>query len=214
VRDYGPLDHELPMRARLKPLFAKLARSNRSFVNVYRRMFNPDGTEWAELLRHHNMLHAMGSEVSINPGTYFADPKFTRLGNNVRLSTCTLIGHDGSVNMINRAYDTSLDSVGKIDIRDNVFVGHGAIILPGVTIGPNAIVSAGSVVNRNVNEGEIVSGVPAKVVGQLDMHVAILTAKNNSFPWKHLIDEREGDFDPEVEEKLNEIRIKHFFDEG
>ena len=39
-----------------------------------------------------------------------------------------------------------LDAVGKIDIRDNVFVGYGAIILRGVTIGPNAIVAAGAVV--------------------------------------------------------------------
>ena len=44
----------------------------------------------------------------------------------------------------------ALDNVGKIDIRDNVYIGYGAIILPGVTIGPNAIVSAGSVVRSNV----------------------------------------------------------------
>jgi acetyltransferase-like isoleucine patch superfamily enzyme len=64
----------------------------------------------------------------------------------VRIATCMILGHDGTVNMINRALGLHLDSVGKIDIRDNVYIGYHAVVLPGVTIGPNAIVSAGSVV--------------------------------------------------------------------
>ena len=61
-----------------------------------------------------------------------------------------------------------LDSVGKIDIRDNVFVGYGAIILPGVTIGPTAVVAAGAVVTTDVAEGTIVGGVPARTIGKVE----------------------------------------------
>jgi carbonic anhydrase/acetyltransferase-like protein (isoleucine patch superfamily) len=42
------------------------------------------------------------------------------------------------------------------------FIGQRAIILPGVTIGPRAMVAAGSVVNRNVPEGRAVAGNPAR----------------------------------------------------
>jgi acetyltransferase-like isoleucine patch superfamily enzyme len=48
--------------------------------------------------------------------------------------------------MINRAFGLRLDNVGKVDICDNAYIGFGATILPDVKIGPNAIVSAGSVV--------------------------------------------------------------------
>lgn len=48
---------------------------------------------------------------------------------------------------------------------DNVFIGSGSIILGGVRIGPNAIVAAGSLVNKDVPEGAIVGGCPAKVIG-------------------------------------------------
>ena len=69
--------------------------------------------------------------------------------------------------MLNRAYTVKLDSVGKIDIRDNVFIGYGAIVLPNVTISSNAIVGAGAVVTKDVAEGDIVAGIPARPIGRV-----------------------------------------------
>jgi maltose O-acetyltransferase len=43
-----------------------------------------------------------------------------------------------------------------------VFIGMGALILPGVTIGDNAIIGAGAVVTKDVSAGVTVKGVPAK----------------------------------------------------
>lgn len=51
-----------------------------------------------------------------------------------------------------------------IVIRRNAWIGAAATILPGVTIGENAIVAAGAVVNRDVPANAIVAGIPAKVV--------------------------------------------------
>ncbi len=51
-----------------------------------------------------------------------------------------------------------------IRIEDNVWVGAGAIILPGVTIRKNSIVGAGSVVTKDVAESVVVAGNPAKVI--------------------------------------------------
>jgi acetyltransferase-like isoleucine patch superfamily enzyme len=46
-------------------------------------------------------------------------------------------------------------------------VGGGSVLLPGVTIGVNALVGAGSVVTRDVPDGAIVAGNPARVVGMV-----------------------------------------------
>lgn len=53
---------------------------------------------------------------------------------------------------------------GKIVIKDNCFIGLGSIILPGVTIGPNSIVAAGSVVTKDVEPDTVVGGNPAKKI--------------------------------------------------
>jgi len=53
---------------------------------------------------------------------------------------------------------------GHIHIKKNAWIGAGATILPGVTIGENAIVAAGAVVSKDVPANTIVGGVPAKVI--------------------------------------------------
>lgn len=52
-------------------------------------------------------------------------------------------------------------------IEDNVFIGTGAIILKGVTIGKNSVIGAGSVVTNNVPPNSVVAGNPAKILRSL-----------------------------------------------
>jgi len=188
-----------------------LAIRSALFEVLYRRLVRPSGVEWADMLRERGDFYAIGEHCSIDPYARILDRAYIRLGNNVRISNCSIFGHDGSVNMINRAFGLCLDSVGKVDVRDNVYIGYGAIVLPDVTIGPNAIVSAGSVVRSDVAEGDVVAGVPAKRVGRLEMSVAMLKAKNQKFPWRHLIEERASDFDRKMEPELVSLRVKHFY---
>jgi acetyltransferase-like isoleucine patch superfamily enzyme len=179
--------------------------------SLYVRLCSPMGLEYAEYVRRHGGLVSVGEHCSILPSTTFSDPALVRLGNNVHFSECTLIGHDGSIAMLNRAYNVKLDSVGKIDIRDNVFIGFGAIIMPNVTIGPNAIVAAGAVVTKDVAAGDIVGGVPARAIGRVDDFVKKLQAKTDALPWADLIHQREGGFDAAMEPELVRQRVKYFF---
>lgn len=55
--------------------------------------------------------------------------------------------------------------LGCVEIMDNCFIGSHSVILGDVKIGPNAIVAAGAVVTKDVPEGMIVGGNPAKVIG-------------------------------------------------
>jgi serine acetyltransferase len=130
----------------------------------------------------------------------------------VQMATCTVLGHDGSVAMLNRAYGVVLDSVGPVRLKDNVFIGHNSIVMPNVTIGPNAIVAAGALVTRDVPEGKIVSGVPAKVVGSVDALVAFRELQTKELPWADLLMARGvSAYDPALEPELLKRRVAHFF---
>lgn len=59
--------------------------------------------------------------------------------------------------------------IGKnIKIGNGVWIGYGALILPGVSIGDKAIIAAGSVVYKNVEAKTLVAGNPIKVIRNLD----------------------------------------------
>lgn len=51
-----------------------------------------------------------------------------------------------------------------VEIGERTFVGVGATILPGVTIGNDCIIGAGSIVSKNIPDGSLAVGVPAKVI--------------------------------------------------
>jgi acetyltransferase-like isoleucine patch superfamily enzyme len=57
--------------------------------------------------------------------------------------------------------------LGPILIKRNAWIGAGATILPGVTVGENAVVAAGAVVSRDVPPNTVVAGIPAKVVKRI-----------------------------------------------
>jgi acetyltransferase-like isoleucine patch superfamily enzyme len=56
----------------------------------------------------------------------------------------------------------------RIDIGDDVFVGAGSTVMPGVRIGNRCVVAAGSVVTRSVPDGSVVGGNPAKIIGSYE----------------------------------------------
>ncbi|WP_062304537.1 DapH/DapD/GlmU-related protein [Demequina subtropica] len=57
--------------------------------------------------------------------------------------------------------------ISPVRIGDNVWIGRSAYIMPGVSIGTNAIIGAGSVVTKDVAANTVVAGVPAKVIREL-----------------------------------------------
>ena len=197
----------------IKSIIKKIAFKTGRFKRLYIMLNKPDGYEYAEYLKKWGNLYSIGEDCSIRTYTNIADPYLTRLGNNVQLSKCSLFGHDGSIAFLNKAYGKKLDRVGKIDIRDNVYIGHGAIVLPGVTIGPNALVAAGAVVTKDVPSDAIVAGSPAKVIGSVEKLVEKLDKKTAELPWADIIYAREGGYDPDLEPELIRLRVKHFFGE-
>jgi len=181
------------------------------FCWLWMRLCRPSSFRYADYMRKHGNLIALGEYCSMLGGTVISDPTLTRIGNNVHFSNCAIIGHDGSVAMMEKAYNVKIDAIGPIDIRDNVFVGYGAIVLSGVTIGPDAIVAAGAVVTKDVPPDSVVAGVPARVIGSVKELLERRMQEAPNLPWWHLLRERGEIRDEVLEQKMLEIRREHFF---
>ena len=202
------------MRKYLASYLRNRALSRGKGADLWRRLGSPSIEEWGEYLRRHGGFYSFGEGNWVNPSAYFADPGSMIIGNNVHITGGFFTCHDGSVNMINRAYKTKLDAVGPIRILDDVFIGYGTIVLPGVSIGPRAVVGAGSIVSRNIPENSVAVGSPAKMVTTLDAYVENLKGKNLDYPWRSLIEQRQGEYDPLLEPLLQRMRTDHWFRSG
>jgi acetyltransferase-like isoleucine patch superfamily enzyme len=103
----------------------------------------------------------IGKNVFINFDCTFLDLGGITIEDNVQIAPkVSLLSEGHPIEPQNRQ---SL-MVGQIHIKKNAWIGANAIILPGVTIGENAIVAAGAVVTKDVPDNVIVGGIPAKVV--------------------------------------------------
>lgn len=106
---------------------------------------------------------------------YGSEPWLIEIGNYVTLTYgVTLITHDAASRLFRSTLPGSSrygNRFGPIRILDNCFVGINSIILPDVTIGPNSIVGAGSVVVKDVPPNTVVAGVPARNIATLDEYI-------------------------------------------
>lgn len=99
-------------------------------------------------------------------------PELIKLGSNINVSSgVKLVTHDAIHAMYN-AMETTTDKMPEIaqciEIKDNVFIGVNCTILGNVIVGPNVIISANSLVNKDLEPGGIYGGVPAKRIGDFD----------------------------------------------
>ena len=103
----------------------------------------------------------IGRNVFINHGCSFLD-----LGG-ITIEDDVLIGPN--VQLITENHPIKPSERKALDlkailIKKNAWIGAGAIILPGVTVGENSVVAAGAVVTKDVPANTVVAGVPAKII--------------------------------------------------
>lgn len=106
-----------------------------------------------------------GKDIFINRGVMFTD-----LGT-IRIDDDVLIGPFAKLLTVNHPEAPSKRRgllVQPIHVKQNAWIGAGATILPGVTIGENAIVAADSTVTKDVPDNTIVAGTPARFVRFID----------------------------------------------
>ncbi len=116
---------------------------------------------------------AQRSTLSIGEGTYIGEANVIKVGGgDVRIGKHCLISHAVSIVAANHSYHKgtnikdqpwAVDRAG-ISIGDDVWIGCGVCILPGVRIGDGAVIGAGSVVTKDVPANTVVAGVPARFI--------------------------------------------------
>lgn len=122
--------------------------------------------------------------VSVFTPLYINYGKHTKIGKNVFINFgCTFLDLGGitieenvliapKVNLLSEGHPLPADDrhslvPGHIHIKKNAWIGANATILPGVTIGENAIIAAGAVVSKDVPDNTIVGGIPAKIIKKI-----------------------------------------------
>lgn len=107
----------------------------------------------------------IGKNVFVNHACTFMDRGGITLEDNVLIGPkVNLITTNHPINPAERRATISQ----PIIIRKGAWIGVGATILPGVTIGKNSIVAAGAVVSKDVPDNSIVGGIPAKIIKSIN----------------------------------------------
>lgn len=121
------------------------------------------------------VAHARRKGVTVGAGCriytriFGSEPFLISIGDRVTITSgVRLLTHDGSTWLIRDADGNRYQRYLPLKIGDDVFVGVDAIIMPGVTIGSRVVIGAGSVVTRDVPDGVVIAGNPARVIRDFD----------------------------------------------
>lgn len=134
-------------------------------------------------LRKHKKFALLGNHVHFQPRKYPTDAQRVKIHDNVAIAAdVEFTAHD----IIHWVFDGMAgkreysEYRGCIEVHENVFIGAGTRVLGDISIGPNAIIAANSLVNRDVPAGEVWGG-PARRIGSFEE----LRAKRQQYSADH-----------------------------
>lgn len=140
----------------------------------------PRSDEYMEVM---NELFDIGEDSFVMAPVAGAAIDMLKIGNNVYINSNSLLMARGGITIEDDVliaanvqllsnnhdeYERQILTCKPIHIKKGAWIGAGASILPGVTIGKYAIVGAGAIVTKDVGDFEVAVGIPAKVVKKLD----------------------------------------------
>lgn len=119
----------------------------------------------------------LGNNVILSNVSFSSEPYLISIGNDVRITSGTKIFTHGGARVLRKKHP-NMDFFGKVQIKNNVYIGNNCLIMPGVTIGSNVIVAAGSVVTKSVPDNVVVGGNPARILSSIDDFEQRMLSKN------------------------------------
>lgn len=118
----------------------------------------------------------IGDKVIINMNCTFVDNNIIEIGDNVLIASNVQIYtathstkiHERMVQKWEERKEICRTYALPVKINNGVWIGGGAIILPGITIGENSVIGAGSVVTHSIPANSVAVGNPCKVIRHID----------------------------------------------
>ena len=161
--------HEMADRARkitaeINNCYHTMPELRQLFSQLINRKVDEEFGLFPPFYTDYGMNIKLGRHVFINAGCCFQDQGGIEIGDNVQ------IGHQTVIATLN--HDLNPEKrwnmiPAPVKIGNNVWIGSHATILSGVTIGDNAVIAAGAVVNKDVPANTVVGGVPAKKIKEI-----------------------------------------------
>lgn len=140
----------------------KIIQLSRRVIDAVQKRRNPVG-----YARRIGVI--VGENCRLINVSFSTEPYLIELGDHVSATKTRFETHDGGV-WVARHLAPEIDRVGRIKVGNNVFIGYGSIILPGVTIGSNVVIGAASVVTKDIPDNCVAAGVPARVLGPIESY--------------------------------------------
>lgn len=135
---------------------------------ILKRLFAESPSSWIEpqFYCDYGYNISLGKNFYANHGLTILDCAPVSFGDNIMIGPGVLISC-ASHPLDPAQRQLGIETASPITIGNNVWIGMGAKILEGVTIGDNAVIAAGAVVNKDVLKNTLVAGVPANVIKTL-----------------------------------------------
>lgn len=141
------------------------------------------GKAYIEICKSRGMK--VGKDVIfIEAPAFGSEPYLIEIGDRTKITAgCTFINHDGAMYVI-RSMEKYSDArnFGRIKIGENCFVGNNCTFLPGVEMGDNCILGAGSVLSSSMPPNSVYAGVPAKFICTIEEYGNKALANNVMYP--------------------------------
>lgn len=123
----------------------------------------------------------MGEDIhfyGMKPAMFSTEPWLIRIGSHVHITSgCQFVTHDGGTLAL-RHREPTLEITAPIIVGNHVYIGMNSTVLPGVTIGDNVVIGAGSMVTKDIPAGSVAAGIPARVIKPIDLYFEELCSRS------------------------------------
>lgn len=109
----------------------------------------------------------MGKDNQFLSNFWSSEPYLIEIGDNCQITAGVKIFTHGGAKVA-RVIEPNFDCFGKVKIGSNVYIGTNSLIMPGVTVGDNVLIAAGSVVTNSVPSNVVIGGNPAHIICTFD----------------------------------------------